>query len=195
MKSGFQGIGPRNGARGSNKKGYGSGKETLRFKANGNAAIEDEVISRGIQMQLRQILIASTLRKLQHDESTQVGIDSINVLLDSFMGINDSELAMQVIGPPAGRSSGCPLTDDWILSISAFQIWESAGNKTNSMDFAEAIDNSDLEAFGFTDDFIIELWGAITDARRHRRWNEETKTNTKCIYSKLFTNFQATATK
>lgn len=43
MKSGFQGIGPRNGPRGSNKKCYGSGKETLRFKANGNAAIEDEV--------------------------------------------------------------------------------------------------------------------------------------------------------
>ena len=30
------------------------------------------------------------------------------------------------------------------------------------MELAEAIDNSDLEAFGFTDDFIFELWGAIT---------------------------------
>jgi PDZ domain-containing protein GIPC len=36
------------------------------------------------------------------------------------------------------------------------------------MDFAEAIDNSDLEAFGFTDDFIIDLWGSITDARQGR---------------------------
>lgn len=45
MKSGFQGIGPRSGPKGGNKKGgYGSGKETLRFKANGNAAIEDEVV-------------------------------------------------------------------------------------------------------------------------------------------------------
>lgn len=43
MKSGFQGIGPRNGSKGNSKKGYGSGKETLRFKANGNASIEDEV--------------------------------------------------------------------------------------------------------------------------------------------------------
>lgn len=42
MKSGFQGIGPRNGSKGS-KKGYGSGKETLRFKANGNAAVEEQV--------------------------------------------------------------------------------------------------------------------------------------------------------
>lgn len=32
----------------------------------------------------------------QHDESTQVGIDAINMLLDSFMGINDAELATQV---------------------------------------------------------------------------------------------------
>lgn len=113
MKSGFQDIGPRNGSRGGKKQGYGSGKETLRFKANGNAAIEDE-----------------------HDESTQMGIDAINMLLDSFMGINDAELATQ--------------------------IWDLGHKKTNSMDFAEAIDNSDLEAFGFTDDFIIELWGALS---------------------------------
>lgn len=44
MKSGFQGIAPRGGNKPANKKGYGSGKETLRFKANGNATIEDEVI-------------------------------------------------------------------------------------------------------------------------------------------------------
>lgn len=43
MKSGFQGIGPRNGTRGNTKKNYGSGKETLRFKANGNAAVEEQV--------------------------------------------------------------------------------------------------------------------------------------------------------
>lgn len=43
MKSGFQTIAPRSGNKVTSKKGYGSGKETLRFKANGNAAIEDEV--------------------------------------------------------------------------------------------------------------------------------------------------------
>jgi len=36
------------------------------------------------------------------------------------------------------------------------------------MELAEAIDNSDLEAFGFTDDFIFELWGAVTDAKSGR---------------------------
>ena len=41
-------------------------------------------------------------------------------------------------------------------------------SKQNTMELAEAIDNSDLEAFGFTDDFIFELWGAITDAKSGR---------------------------
>ncbi|KAH8340096.1 hypothetical protein KR067_009200 [Drosophila pandora] len=122
VRSGFQGIGPRSQSRASGSgsaggRNYGSGKETLRFKANGNAQIEP-----------------------QFDEATEAGIEAINNLLESFMGINDTELASQ--------------------------IWELGDNKTNSMDFAEAIDNSDLESFGFTDDFIIELWGAITDARR-----------------------------
>lgn len=46
MKSGFQDIGPRNGTKGGSKKnGYGTGKETLRFKANGKAAIENKVSS------------------------------------------------------------------------------------------------------------------------------------------------------
>lgn len=121
MKSGFQGIGPRSQPKATGKS-YGSGKETLRFKANGNVEIEDKP-----------------------DDSTQCGIEAINNLLESFMGINDTELATQ--------------------------IWDLGANKTNSMDFAEAIDNSDLESFGFTDDFIIELWGAITDARRRKSKN------------------------
>lgn len=76
------------------------------------------------------------------DASIQLAIDNINSSLENFMGINDTELATQ--------------------------IWEKAEGKSNSMDFAEAIDNSDLEEFGFTDDFIIELWGMITDARDGR---------------------------
>ena len=58
------------------------------------------------------------------------------------------------------------ITLKWLIEAS--QIWEMGQEKTNTMDFAEAIDNSDLEAFGFTDDFIFELWGAITDAKAGR---------------------------
>lgn len=69
-------------------------------------------------------------------------MDKINAILENFMGINDADLATQ--------------------------IWDKANGKLNSMDFAEAIDSSDLEEFGFSDDLIIELWGAITDARAGR---------------------------
>lgn len=121
MKNGFAGIGPRGDLRKGKKSGYGSGKETLRFKADGSAQIIEQV-----------------------DDSATIGIAKINVILESFMGIYDTELATQ--------------------------IWELSEGKDNSMDFAEAIDNSDLEEFEFTDDFVIELWGAVTDARagRHR---------------------------
>ncbi|KAF4517620.1 hypothetical protein B566_EDAN002851 [Ephemera danica] len=118
LKAGFSNIGPRGDPRKGKKQGYGTGKETLRFKANGTAEVEEA------------------------DDLEEVGIENINRLLESFMGINDSELAGQ--------------------------IWERAKGKSNSMDFAEAIDSSDLEELGFTDDFIIELWGCITDARAGR---------------------------
>lgn len=52
--------------------------------------------------------------------------------------------------------------------LTAVQIWELGQTKQNTMEFAEAVDESDLEAFGFTDDFIFELWGAITDAKAGR---------------------------
>lgn len=41
MKSGFTNIAPKSGKTG--KKSYGSGKETLRFKADGKAEIEEQV--------------------------------------------------------------------------------------------------------------------------------------------------------
>ncbi|KAJ8732783.1 hypothetical protein PYW07_015382 [Mythimna separata] len=120
LKSGFASIGPKtSGAKSGRKQNYGSGKETLRFKANGQATIEND-----------------------HDEKSKAGIEKINSLLESFMGINDSELASQ--------------------------MWDLAEGKANSMQLADAIDNSDLQEFGFTDEFIIELWGVITDARSGR---------------------------
>lgn len=76
------------------------------------------------------------------DDALDLGVEKINSILESFMGINDSELATQ--------------------------IWELSVGKENSMDFAEAIDDSDLATFEFTDDLIIEIWGAITDARDGR---------------------------
>lgn len=119
LKAGFANIGPRTDPRASGKKGYGSGKQTLRFKANGQAEVEDAP-----------------------DDLSTYATEKINALLENFMGINDNDLAAQ--------------------------IWELGQQKQNTMEFAEAVDESDLEAFGFTDDFIFELWGAITDAKAGR---------------------------
>lgn len=46
MKTGFNSIAPKSGPKGSKKVGYGTGKETLRFKANGKAAIEEQVMTK-----------------------------------------------------------------------------------------------------------------------------------------------------
>jgi len=123
LRAGFVNIGPKSDSKRTAKgKGVGSGRETLRLRNNGPAQIE----------------------KLP-DDYVQVAIKKINTLLESFMGINDTDLATQ--------------------------IWEMAEGKGNTMDFAEAVDNSELESFGFTDDFIIEVWGILTDAKSGRLTN------------------------
>lgn len=38
----------------------------------------------------------------------------------------------------------------------------------NPSDFAIAVDDSNLNVFGFTDEFIFDLWGAIKDAKDGR---------------------------
>ncbi|XP_043226853.1 PDZ domain-containing protein GIPC3-like [Amphibalanus amphitrite] len=117
LTAGFANIGPRSGPKsGSKAPQYGSGKATLRFRANGPAVVEQ----------------APT-------DLTEAGTDKINELLDGFLGISDGELAAQ--------------------------IWELGENKRSPEQFAEALDNSELEAFGFTDEFVIELWSAITGVR------------------------------
>lgn len=116
LKNGFENIGPRGDLKKGKKVSYSSGRETLRFKADGST----------------QLMPAM-------DDAVSIGVEKINAILESYMGIFDTELATQ--------------------------IWELAEGKQNSIDFADAIDSSDLESFGFTDDFLIELWGAITDAR------------------------------
>ncbi|CAF1064231.1 unnamed protein product [Rotaria magnacalcarata] len=95
-----------------------NGTKTLRFKADGRASVEDI------------------------DDTMVKAIDRINGLLETFMGINDSDLAQQ--------------------------IWDFAQNKTNPSDFAMAIDESEIGAFNFTDEFIFDLWAAIDDIKAGR---------------------------
>lgn len=54
------------------------------------------------------------------------------------------------------------------ILLTATQIWEMSEGKSNTMEFAEALDTSELESFGFTDEFIIDIWGIVTDAKSGR---------------------------
>jgi len=50
----------------------------------------------------------------------------------------------------------------------AQSIWETGQKIENPHEFAVALDNSDMGGFGFTDDFIFDLWGSISDAKQGR---------------------------
>ena len=63
-------IGPRSGPGAGKKASYGSGKQTLRLKSNGTAAVEEV------------------------DSVRTTAEENINHLLENFMGINDAELGI-----------------------------------------------------------------------------------------------------
>lgn len=41
------------------------------------------------------------------------------------------------------------------------------------MSFAEVLDNSELESFGFNDDFIIEVWEIVNNSKKTNADPEE----------------------
>lgn len=69
LKSGFQTIAPRSCGKQGSKKGFGTGKETLRFKANGNVSIEDEVcdLSNKIYIKIDKIFFFLNSMMMQHN--------------------------------------------------------------------------------------------------------------------------------
>ena len=50
----------------------------------------------------------------------------------------------------------------------AATIWDLGFGKANPSDFAVSLDNSEIGAFGFSDELVFDLWGCITDARAGR---------------------------
>jgi hypothetical protein len=57
----------------------------------------------------------------------------------------------------------------------AQQIWDLAYDKKNPSDFAMAIDESEIGAFSFTDEFIFDLWAAIDDIKNGRIKEKESE--------------------
>ncbi|XP_046353454.1 PDZ domain-containing protein GIPC1-like [Haliotis rufescens] len=114
--SGFSHIGASSG--GKKKADFGSGKQTLRLRANGPATVEED------------------------DDVSSIAVDKINNLLESYMGINDTDLSQS--------------------------IWDMGKTCDNPSTFAINVDESEFKEFGFTDDFIFDMWGAISDAKQGR---------------------------
>ncbi|ODM87026.1 PDZ domain-containing protein GIPC1 [Orchesella cincta] len=48
------------------------------------------------------------------------------------------------------------------------KLHEITLGKKNPNELAAAVDSCELEYFGFTDDFLIELWGIVSDAKEGR---------------------------
>ncbi|ODM87025.1 PDZ domain-containing protein GIPC1 [Orchesella cincta] len=73
------------------------------------------------------------------DDVTNCAMKRINGLLYDFIEIYDAELSNK--------------------------LYEITLGKKNPNELAAAVDSCELEYFGFTDDFLIELWGIVSDAK------------------------------
>jgi len=87
----------------------------------------------------------------EKDDAVELAVAKINSLLELFMGIHDSELAQT--------------------------IWEIGRNYLNPHEFCEKINESEIADFGFSEDFVFDLWGAINDAKAGRLQPDTTPKN------------------
>ncbi|XP_007567460.1 PDZ domain-containing protein GIPC2 isoform X2 [Poecilia formosa] len=115
----FEMLEPRSkGSKPGNDNKIGTGRSTLRLRSKGPATVEDE--------------------PTEFDEKA---IKKVDDLLESYMGIRDTELAATMV--------------------------EVGRDKKNPDEFAMALDES-LGDFAFPDEFVFDVWGAIGDAKQGR---------------------------
>ncbi|KAK7944870.1 hypothetical protein WMY93_000598 [Mugilogobius chulae] len=96
----------------------GTGRATLRLRSKGPATVEDEP-----------------------SEFEEKAVNKVDDLLESYMGIRDTELAATMV--------------------------EVGRDKKNPDEFAMALDET-LGDFAFPDEFVFDVWGAIGDAKMGR---------------------------
>ncbi|XP_067877327.1 PDZ domain-containing protein GIPC1-like [Heterodontus francisci] len=115
----FDMIGQRSrGGKSASGGQLGTGKGTLRLRAKGTATVEE---------------VPSVFE--------EKAIEKVDDLLESYMGIRDTELATTMV--------------------------DLGKNKKNPDEFAQAIDE-ELGDFAFPDEFVFDVWGAIGDAKAGR---------------------------
>ncbi|XP_027012555.1 PDZ domain-containing protein GIPC2 isoform X1 [Tachysurus fulvidraco] len=115
----FEMLEPR--SKGSKPQGegrIGTGRETLRLRSKGPATVEE-----------------------MPTEFEEKAVKKVDDLLESYMGIRDTELAATMV--------------------------EVGRDKVNPDEFAEALDQA-LGDFAFPDEFVFDVWGAIGDAKQGR---------------------------
>ncbi|XP_030826379.1 PDZ domain-containing protein GIPC1 [Camarhynchus parvulus] len=120
LRGGLDGVGPRSGgvsARGGPPQGF-SGRGTLRLRSRGPATLQE-----------------------QPSAFEERAVAKVDDLLESYMGIRDSELAATMV--ELGRDARDPDA------------------------LAEALD-AQLGDFAFPDEFVFDVWGAIGDAKAGR---------------------------
>ncbi|XP_062849027.1 PDZ domain-containing protein GIPC2 [Trichomycterus rosablanca] len=115
----FEMLEPRSkGARPQGENKVGTGRETLRLRSKGPATVEE-----------------------MPSEFEEKAVKKVDDLLESYMGIRDTELAATMV--------------------------EVGRDKTNPDEFAMALDEA-LGDFAFPDEFVFDVWGAIGDAKQGR---------------------------
>ncbi|KAM8838368.1 PDZ domain-containing protein GIPC2 [Synchiropus picturatus] len=115
----FEMLEPRSkGGKPVSESKMGTGKGTLRLRSKGPATVEEEPT-----------------------EFEEKAVSKVDDLLESYMGIRDTELAATMV--------------------------EVGRDKKNPDEFAMALDET-LGDFAFPDEFVFDVWGAIGDAKQGR---------------------------
>ncbi|XP_014043152.1 PDZ domain-containing protein GIPC2 [Salmo salar] len=115
----FEMLEPRSkGTKPASENKLGTGRGTLRLRAKGPATVEEVPT-----------------------EFEEKAVKKVDDLLESYMGIRDTELAATMV--------------------------EVGRDKKNPDEFAMALDEA-LGDFAFPDEFVFDVWGAIGDAKQGR---------------------------